>query len=160
MTEKRKYTKRKAIKPEKKEVVVSKKWDIKRKPLGPNYVWKGITEKRFRQLTTGKATLEIKVPIKNGIVNQVGHVVLFPEHDRQQFYPLLLIDIRIYESIEELLEEEDVSKILPDMTRKNAIKALRNKYSDQTNIHVHELAITSSVAKGQRVLFPGQFGSI
>lgn len=114
------------------------------------HVWR-IKKEYFHQLKNGEKTLEIRVGYPQIKKVQAGDTITFENYGPNLFK---VLDRRQYTSFEQLLDEEGLNRILPDMTRSGALRTLRKIYpadKEALGIYAFELRASEENSK-ERIL--------
>ena len=102
------------------------------------HIWR-IKRIYFDQLKSGKKTLEIRVGYPQIKKAQKGDIITFENYGFNEFD---IKDVRIYQTIAEMLDTEGVEKVLPGLTRGAALHTLQKIYpKDREKLGVYVLEL-------------------
>ena len=102
------------------------------------HIWR-IKRIYFDQLKSGKKTLEIRVGYPQIKKAQKGDIITFENYGFNEFD---IKDVRIYQTIAEMLDAEGVEKVLPGLTRGAALHTLQKIYpKDRKKLGVYVLEL-------------------
>ena len=102
------------------------------------HIWR-IKRIYFDQLKSGKKTLEIRVGYPQIKKAQKGDIITFENYGFNEFD---VKDVRIYQTIAEMLDTEGVEKVLPGLTHGAALHTLQRIYpKDREKLGVYVLEL-------------------
>ena len=102
------------------------------------HIWR-IKRIYFDKLKSGKKTLEIRVGYPQIKKAQKGDIITFEHYGFNEFD---VKDVRIYQTIAEMLDTEGVEKVLPGMTYGTALHTLQKIYpKDRKKLGVYVLEL-------------------
>ena len=100
-------------------------------------------EPYFSFVKNGQKTIEgrlLKSWYKDLVIGD--HIVIHNQNDESNCFEVRVIDLRIYKTIKEMLEKEELKRILPDVeTIEQGLKIYRKFYSEEQEKEFGALAI-------------------
>lgn len=113
------------------------------------HIWR-IKRIYFDQLKSGKKTLEIRVGYPQIKKAQKGDIITFENYG---FNEIDVKDVRIYQTIAEMLDAEGVEKVLPGMTYGAALHTLQKIYPkdrEKLGVYVLELIFRTNHSRPEK----------
>ncbi len=114
--------------------------------MANEYVWK-VDKENFRQLKSGRKKLEIRVGYPQIRKVKQGDIISFEGYSQYKFY---VMRVGKYNSFKELLENEEINKILPDKSFEKALEILYGVYSeDEEKLGVYAFELKYEPTPGE-----------
>lgn len=96
----------------------------------------------FDFIKEGKKTIEIRLKKEKHTLIKPGDILHVYRNDEEEDLKVKVLDVRNYQNFEEMLEKEEIQKIIPDTKTSNDIlKTVRKFYTPESEKKYGVLAI-------------------